>query len=197
MAKAMRPVHAPDPSNYYVPVHYQEELLRLPRRIAADALDGIPEAYRAAYLEEDDPSKGFRLSTSVADVIRDGTAEIAALEAQLAELPVKREAAIAAEKQARKQEKIDATLHSTCEAAGIPEKLIEGAIAILSGNTTFEVDESYEFGGGVVVATRDGVQNSVEGLVESFLDSDEGAGFRGKRRAPPSDGYFTSLLGRR
>ncbi|TGQ08703.1 MULTISPECIES: hypothetical protein [unclassified Mesorhizobium] len=186
-----------DPNNYYVQVHDQEQLLRLPRRIAADALDDIPEAYRAAYVEEEDPSRGFRLVTSVADVIRDGSAQIAALKAQFDGLKTKYETDLATAKQSRVQDKIDAALYSTCKDAGVPDGLMEGAIALLSRDTTFEVDESYEFGGGTVIATRDGRRHSVEGLVESFLDSDEGAGFRGKRRAAPSDGYFTGLLGRR
>ncbi|RWF64851.1 hypothetical protein [Mesorhizobium sp.] len=120
--------------------------------------------------------------------------EMERLEKELADLKAKHEKDVVAEKQARKQDKIDSTLHSACKDAGIPDGLMEGAIAILTAKATFEVDESYEFGGGVVIANSGGHLNSVEGLVENFLDSDEGAGFRGKRRAAPSDGYFTALL---
>ncbi|TIP05705.1 MAG: hypothetical protein E5X72_06120 [Mesorhizobium sp.] len=116
------------------------------------------------------------------------------LEQQMSDLKAKHEKDVEAEKQARKQDKIDSTLHSACKDAGIPDGLMEGAIAILTAKATFEVDESYEFGGGVVIANSGGNLNSVEGLVENFLDSDEGAGFRGKRRAAPSDDYFSSML---
>ena len=116
------------------------------------------------------------------------------LERQMSDLKAKHEYDVAAEKQARKQDKIDSTLLNACKDAGIPDGLMEGAIALLSAKARFELDESYEFGGGVVIANSGGSLNSVEGLVENFLDSDEGAGFRGKRRAAPSDDYFISML---
>ncbi|RUX73897.1 hypothetical protein EN925_15055 [Mesorhizobium sp. M7A.F.Ca.US.006.04.2.1] len=120
--------------------------------------------------------------------------EVLRLEQQQAALTAKYEADIGREKQGRKEDKINATLLSTCEAAGIPEGLIEGAIAVLSKQTTFDVDDSYEFGGGVVIANSGGHLNTVETLVENFLDSDEGKAFRGKRRAAPSDDYFSNMI---
>ncbi|TRC76892.1 hypothetical protein FJV83_24170 [Mesorhizobium sp. WSM4307] len=120
--------------------------------------------------------------------------EIERLEKAQADLAAKHEADMAQEKQARKQERINATLLSTCEAAGIPSGLIEGAIAMLSKQATFDVDDSYAFGSAPVIANSGGTLNSIETLVENFLDSDSGAAFRGKRRAAPSDGYFSSLL---
>ncbi|RWA79895.1 hypothetical protein [Mesorhizobium sp.] len=161
------------------------------------SIAAVPEDYRDFYSPVDEGGE-YRLKDLYWKELRlPFEREYEQLERQLADLKAKHETDMAREKRARHRGKIDNTLHSACKGAGIPDGLIKGAMSLLSAKATFEVDESYEFGGGVVVATRDGVQNSVEGLVESFLDSDEGAGFRGKRRAPPSDGYFTSLLGRR
>lgn len=158
------------------------------------SIASVPEDLRDCYNPVDENGE-YRLKDLYWNELRlPFEREYEQLERQLADLKAKHENDVVAEKQARKQDKIDSTLHSTCKGAGIPDKLIEGALAILSRDTTFEVDESYEFGDGVVVATRNGTRSTVEGLVESFLDSDEGAGFRGKRRAAPSDNYFSSLL---
>lgn len=159
-------------------------------------IEDVPESHRDWYLPERGRTDGSHILNHVIwkEVREPYEREIERLERELAELKAKHEKDVVAEKQARKQDKIDSTLHSACKDAGIPDGLMEGAIAILTAKATFEVDESYEFGGGVVIANSGGHLNSVEGLVENFLDSDEGAGFRGKRRAAPSDGYFTALL---
>lgn len=158
------------------------------------SIASVPEDYRDCYnpLGEDGE---YRLKDLYWNELRlPFEREYEKIEREMSDLKAKHETDVVAAKQARKQDKIDATLHNACKDAGIPDGLVEGALAILSEKATFEVDESYEFGGGVVIANCGGSLNSVEVLVESFLDSDEGAGFRGKRRAAPSDGYFSSLL---
>ncbi|RVC64390.1 hypothetical protein [Mesorhizobium sp.] len=157
------------------------------------SIASVPEDYRDCY--NSDPAGDYKLKDLYWNELRlPFEREYEKLEREMSDLKAKHEKDVVAEKQARKQDKIDSTLHSACKGAGIPDGLMEGAIAILTAKATFEVDESYEFGGGVVIANSGGHLNSVEGLVENFLDSDEGAGFRGKRRAAPSDGYFTALL---
>ncbi|TWI33041.1 THO complex subunit 7 family protein [Mesorhizobium tianshanense] len=158
-------------------------------------IEDVPETHRDWYLPEAGKEDGrYILNHEIWKKVREPyEREVERIEKAMADLKAKHETDLEREKQVRKREKIDATLRSTCEDAGIPAGLIEGVIALLSEESTFEVDDSYEFGG-VVIANSNGTLNSVEALVENFLDSDEGAAFRGKRRAAPSDGYFASLI---
>ncbi|WP_147377606.1 hypothetical protein [Mesorhizobium waimense] len=159
-------------------------------------IESVPESNRDWYLPEAGKTDGRHiLNHQIWKEVREPyEREVERLEKAMADLKAKHETDVERERQARKREKIDSALHSTCKDAGIPDGLMEGAIALLSEEATFEVDESYEFGGGVVVATRNGTRSTVEALVENFLDSDEGAAFRGKRRAAPSDNYFSSMI---
>lgn len=179
-------------NNYYVPVHDQPNLLCLPRRIAADRMEAIPENYRAAYIEEDDPTKGFELSTRIADAIRDGEAEIASLTAQVEKLKVEGPAKLAAVKQQMRDNAVDETLRLSLATAGAKDALADGAMAILKKRNQFEAEKSDDGTYAVLARTPLGLAQ-VDVVVQEFIQSDEGAAYRGKPAAPTAGGHFSQL----
>lgn len=176
-------------NNYYVPVHDQPNPLCLPRRIAADRLDAIPENYRAAYLEEDDPTKGFELSTRIADVIRDGEAELASLNAQLEKIKVEGPAKLAAVKQQMRDNAVDETLRLSFAKAGAHNGLVDGAMAILKKTNQFEAEKTSDDGTYAVLARTSLGLAQVDSVVQQFMQSDEGAAYRGKPAAPAGSAF--------
>ncbi|MET2827349.1 hypothetical protein [Mesorhizobium shangrilense] len=179
-------------NNYYVPVHNQPDPLRLPRRIAADALDRIPEPYRAAYIEEEDPTKGFELSTRIADAIRDGEAEIASLNAELAKIQVEGPAKLATVKKQMRDDAVNETLQVALTKAGVKTELFDAALALVKRKAEFEAEKSDDGTYAVQARTPFGLA-TVESVVQQFVDSDEGAAYRGKRAAPSAGNSFSQL----
>ncbi|MER8853017.1 hypothetical protein NKH94_15620 [Mesorhizobium australicum] len=164
--------------------------LRLPRRIAADALDRIPEAYRIAYIEEDDGT-GYFLSTRTADAIRDGEAELASLNAQLAKIQVEGPAKLAATKEAMRNDAINTALQSALATAGVKEGLLEAAIALVKKKNAFEAEKSADGAYAVEARTKFGLA-TVDAVVQQFMD-DEGAAYREKPTAPSAGSHFSQL----
>lgn len=179
-------------NNYYIHAAGQPDLLRLPRRIAADALDRIPESYRSAYIEEEDPSKGFELSVRIADVIRDSESEIASLNAQLEKIQTEGPAKLEAAKQQTRDEAVNLTLRSSLSKAGVKEELIEGATALLKKKNVFEAEKSDAGEYAVLARTPLGLAE-VDAVVQQFAESEEGAAYRGKRTAPSAGSHFNQL----
>lgn len=166
--------------NYYIHAPNQPDgPLRLPRRIAADALERIPESYRIAYIEEDD-GRGYFLSTRTADVVRDSEAEIARLNAVIEELPAKLER----ERKAWRDDAVNAAIQSSLKKAGVKEGLLEGAAAILKKKNQFEVDPSDDGKGLVVTARNAHGLCEVDRLAMQLVDGEKGAVWRDSRSAP-------------
>lgn len=162
----------------------------LPATITEAELHSIPADYQEAYLDMDDGT--LTLSKRVANFITEKLTEIEQLEkerdAELAQLDSK----LSTAKAARNADTIDAQLKAALLAAGATGTLIPGAIALLREQHAFEVEDGYD-GAPVITAQTEGGLHSLTGLVESFLDSDEGAAFR-PRRPAPNDGYFANLM---
>lgn len=89
----------------------------------------------------------------------------------------------------------DAALGLALEFHGTPERLRKGVVALLREGNKLVVDESdFEHGERVAMAqTRDGLLHSPAMLVEHFLESDEGAPYRGSQ-AHLHDGHFTAMI---
>ncbi|RWO35571.1 MAG: hypothetical protein EOS08_03835 [Mesorhizobium sp.] len=166
-------------NSYFLMVHDQPEPLRLPRRIAVDALDRIPENYHVAYIEEDN-GKGYFLSTQIADVVRAGEAEIARLNASIKELPAKLER----ERKAWRDDAVDDAIQSSLKKAGVKEGLLEGAMSVLKKQNSFEVDPSDDGRGFVVTGRNDYGLCEVDSLVEKLVGGEEGAVWRERKPAP-------------
>ncbi|RWM22613.1 MAG: hypothetical protein EOR73_07045 [Mesorhizobium sp.] len=179
-------------NNYYIHAAGQPDLLRLPRRIAADALDRIPESYRSAYLEEEDPSKGFELSVRIADVIRDSESEIASLTTRLEKIQTEGPAKLATVKQQMRDDAVDTTLRLSLTKAGVKEELLEGVIALLKKKNEFEAEKSDDGEYAVLARTKLGL-STVDAVVQQFVESEEGAAYRGKRTAPSAGSHFNQL----
>jgi hypothetical protein len=178
-------------NSYYLMVHNQPDLLRLPRRIAADALDRIPESYRIAYIEEDD-GKGYFLSTRTADVVRDSEAEIARINAEIEDIPAKLER----ERKARRDDAVNDAIQSSLKKAGVKKGLLEGAISLLKAENGFEVDPSDDGRGFVVTGRNAFGLCEVDSLVEELVGGEEGAVWR-ERKPAPSAGINGFPKGRR
>ncbi|MER9116296.1 hypothetical protein NKH93_06715 [Mesorhizobium sp. M0954] len=181
--------------SYYVhSAIYPDGPLRLPRRIATDRLEAIPEAYRAAYdyIEEDDPGRGYELSTAIADVIRDGEAELASLKAQFEKLQVEGPVKLAAVKQQMRDDAINTTVQLSLAKAGAHEGLVEGAMSILKKRNEFEAEKSDEGTYAVLARTSLGLA-PVDGVVQQFMQSEEGAAYRGKPARPAAGSHFNRL----
>ncbi|MFA6156141.1 hypothetical protein [Mesorhizobium sp.] len=159
----------------------------MPLRIAPGRLDVIPENYRAAYIEEEDPTKGFELSTCIADVIRDGETEIASLNAQIAKIQVEGPAKLAAVEQQIRDNAVDETLRLAFAKAGAHDGLVDGAMAILKKRNKFEAEKSSDDGAYAVLARNATWPLQVDSVVQQFMQSDEEAAYRRKSAAPPPE----------
>jgi hypothetical protein len=163
----------------------------LPATLTADELHTIEVDYQPAYIDDNDDGN-LRLSKRVANLICEKLTEIEQLVKERDEGIATRDAQLAKSQAARTNETIATALKSALLTAGATEKLIPGAVALLRQQHTFEVETGYA-DEKIVTAQTDAGLHSLPMLVENFLESDEGAGFRPKRPAP-NDGYFTSLM---
>ncbi|MBZ9718542.1 hypothetical protein LB519_11835 [Mesorhizobium sp. AD1-1] len=184
-------------SSYLLSVHNQRDLLRLPRRIAADRLEAIPESYRMAYIE-DENGKGYFLSTQTADVIRDGEAEIARINAEMEDIPAR----VERERKAWRNDAVNDAIQSSLKKAGVKEGLLEGAMSMLKKENSFEVDPSDDGRGFVVTGRNAYGLCEVDSLVVKLVGGDEGAVWRERKpnrfdRRPDSINQMPSGRGRR
>lgn len=172
--------------------HYTgDEKLRV--RITAAELEAVPEAYRAAYLEADDDSGDLVLATRIANYVTTALAEIADLKAKVEKLQTQGPMKLEAERKARREERVNATLHAALAKAGVKPGLLEGAMELLKGQNEFEVEPSDDGKRHVVLARTANGLHSVDSIVSQLMDGEAGAAWRDKRTAP-SAGYFTGLL---
>lgn len=180
----------------------------LPDWVASSDLHKVRADWQDVY--EDHPTKpGIKvLMRGARKVIEGGEAELAALKAEearsaardaskIAELESKLVRIQTESKNARtaaKNARIDNRLEQAFKARGVNVHLIRSGIALLRNEYEFDVvlgmGDDYS-----VTATvpATGYSTSAEYVVEDFLDSEEGAGFRAKPRTR-SDGMFTGQL---
>ncbi len=175
--------------------HYTDGL-RLSKKVTAAGLALVPEEYRIAYRpvdEDDEDCEGyaFILCVSAADYVTEAQAEIARLAGALETIKVEGPARLAAVKQQMRDDAITTTLQSSLAKAGVQEGLLEGAIAMVKKKSQFEVEKS-DKGYAVLARTAFGL-TTVECVVREFVDSDEGAAYRGKRAAAPAGRHFSQL----
>ncbi|MHC2797419.1 hypothetical protein ACVINZ_006431 [Mesorhizobium jarvisii] len=164
--------------------------VKLRRKITVAELEGVPEAYRACYMEHDDGD--LELSVRTADYVATALGELADLNAQMEKIQVEGPAKVAAAKQQSRDDAVALTLQSSLVKAGVKADLLEGALALLKKKNGFEVEASDDGGYAVVARTRLGLA-TVESVVQQFVDSDEGAVYRGKPTAPSAGSHFSQL----
>ena len=158
---------------------------------AVDSIDAVPKDYRDWYVPH--VNGKWRLLAHIKAALEPLQSEVARLKKDLEEAPAKHEARLARERAEWKQERVTRKLKETFKAAGVKQGLIDGAVALVSDGIEFEVEDAYDGNGYVVLAQTKAGFFGADVLVERFLESEEGAGFRGKPTAP-SDGYFSSLM---
>lgn len=138
--------------------------------------------------------KAFRLVEHIWKELREPFEhQVAELERQRAELIANSEANLERARALHKAERINTALSAALKSAGVSAGLVAGAAALLSDSNSFEVEPTYDGTGIVVMAQTPTGMHSIDGLVEAFLDSDEGLAFAPKRTAP-NDAYFASLI---
>jgi Asp-tRNA(Asn)/Glu-tRNA(Gln) amidotransferase C subunit len=163
--------------------------LKLRRNITVAELEGVPEAYRVAYMEHDDGD--LELSVRTADYVATALGEIASLTAQAEKIQVEGPAKLAAAKQRTRDDAVALTLQSALAKAGVKADLLEGAIALVKKKNEFEVEASDDGGYAVLARTKFGLA-TVDAVVQQFMD-DEGAAYRGKPIAPSAGSHFSQL----
>ncbi|MER9921627.1 hypothetical protein NKJ84_01555 [Mesorhizobium sp. M0048] len=95
----------------------------------------------------------------------------------------------------RDRETVERSLAAEIAKAGIKPGLQEGVAALLQQRNKFVVQASDDGSGAVVIATSAYGGFPVERVVASFLESDDGVGYRQKRSAPTA-GKFTQRINR-
>ncbi|MEQ1953406.1 hypothetical protein [Mesorhizobium sp. CN2-181] len=161
-----------------------------PRHVAN--IDDIPESHRDWYEPHGGGPKPFRLKQHVWAELKPLVAEIETIERQAVENIAKLDAKIAASKLARHNERVSTALNAELANANVPSALVRGAASILQEKHEFQIEQGYEDEAVIYAETVVGLQ-SLPGLVESFLESEEGTGYRPKRAAP-EPGYFSNLM---
>ena len=153
----------------------------------------LPEAYREMYQASDKIPGKYELTEAgrelhqwfldqVATLRADHSASIATSEAELAKL-----------RKASQDDAVAASVARALSASGVKPGLHKAAAKLIGDGATFKVEPG--FGGAektVLATTRNGFVQTVDDVVAEFLDSDDGAAFRGKPKAPASS-YFTDM----
>ncbi|MGX8011669.1 hypothetical protein ACVDG8_023190 [Mesorhizobium sp. ORM8.1] len=111
-------------------------------------------------------------------------------------LQVEGPAKVAAVKQQMRDDAVNTTLQSALTKAGVKDGLLEGAMALLKKQNAFEAEKSDDGRYAVLARTKFGLAE-VDAVVQQFVESDEGAVYRGKRAAPPSGSAFSQLSGQK
>lgn len=157
-------------------------------------LNLVPPEFRNSYQRNVGSGgyKRFCLRPEVWKEIEPLVLELERTEREAAESIAQADAKLAAAKLARLNEGVSAALSTALAVANVPDMLIRGAIALIQETNKFQLDENYDDETIVVADTPTGLM-SVNGLVDTFLESQEGEGFRPKKTAP-SDGFFASMI---
>ncbi|MEQ1951358.1 hypothetical protein [Mesorhizobium sp. CN2-181] len=170
--------------------HFPDGSFAAPRHVAN--IDDIPESHRDWYEPHNGGPKAFRLKQHIWAQFKEYIEQIETVERETTEGIAKLDARLAASKLARHTERVMAALSASLAAANTPTTLIRGAASILLEQHHWEIETGYDDEAVISADTPFGLQ-SVDGLVENFLESEDGAGFRPKKTAP-SDGFFTSMI---
>lgn len=166
----------------------------LPDTVDEAGLARIPEPYRDAYLDLEGEGKSWRKSRQLASYIAEQLAEIERLKGEIESAKATHAAELSHHRAKRDEETVSQSLRAALAARGVKPALTNAAAALLRERVAFEVeDNDYGEGRTVVGKTPDNFLVSVDGAVESFLQSDEGAPFA-PASGKPSDGYFQSLI---
>lgn len=137
--------------------------------------------------------KAFRLVEHIWKELREPFEhQVAELERQRDELIATNAANLERERALRRAAQVNTALSFALKAAGVSAGLVNGAAALLADSHSFEVEPTYD-GTHLVMAQTPAGMHSVVGLVEAFLESDDGKAFAPKRTLP-NDAYFKSLV---
>lgn len=158
-------------------------------------IEDVPDTHRDWYVETGKGGKkAFRLVEHIWKELREPFEhQVAELERQRTEMIAANSTNLDRERALRKAERINTALSAALRSAGVSAGLVAGATALLSDSNSFEVDATYDGAGVIIMAQTQTGMHSIDGLVEAFLESDEGAAFAPKRTVP-NDAYFASLI---
>lgn len=158
------------------------------------SLDDVPEDFRLMYEPHfEDPGK--YVLTEDGRELRDwAIGERDRQNAEYAERMAEKDAAIQRLRNDKTNAAIDGAIGSDLIRAGVKKTLLRGATALVRQGCKFEVEPSDDGDGNTVLVHTDFGLVSVSDVVEAFLDSDEGAGFRGARQVRPAEGTFAAMI---
>ncbi|TIX17244.1 MAG: hypothetical protein E5V41_11490 [Mesorhizobium sp.] len=96
----------------------------------------------------------------------------------------------------RDKETIERSLAAEVAKAGVKPGLHEGLAALLLERNKFVVQASGDGSGAVVIARTAYGAFPVEKVLTTFLESDDGVGYRQGKRGGPTVGKFTQMINR-
>ncbi|TGR83610.1 hypothetical protein EN866_33840 [Mesorhizobium sp. M2D.F.Ca.ET.223.01.1.1] len=89
---------------------------------------------------------------------------------------------------------VERSLTAEVAKAGIKQGLQEGVVALIQERNKFVVQPSDDGTGAIVIAASAYGGFPVDRVVASFLESDDGVGYRQAKRGAPTVGKFTQMI---
>ncbi|RWA85917.1 hypothetical protein [Mesorhizobium sp.] len=154
-----------------------------------ETLDDVPDDFKSAYVEDAEHPDTFVL-TAEGRELKALHEEKTRLDAELECLKTKHA------KFQKSQDTIAATLRAAIKRAGVKPELHEGLAALLQGQNKFVVQASDDGSGALVMAKTDYGAFPVDKVLTTFLESDDGVGYRPAKRGGPTAGKFTQMINR-
>lgn len=151
-----------------------------------DSLEDVPKDFRGAYEADPDQPELFRL-TEEGHELRALYEEMASLDAELKTLKARDD------KITKAKRTVEASLISAIASAGVKPAFQEGVSDILQKRHKFTVQPSDDGSGPVVMAESAYGAFPVETIVTSFLESDDGVGYR-QKKSGATPGMFTTMI---